>query len=297
MIRTPSPARQGPGPIPEPTLRRLRLHLRRKVSGRRAGELQTRGSAADGIELSQLQLYAPGDDVRRIDAAATARTGEPHVRRLVPERATTTWMVVDVSPSMAFGTQGRLKSDVAEGVAEVVARLTVRHGGSVSMTLAAGADAMIQPPRGGRRALADVRLQLRAGVLPDDTPGDLARCLERVSRLARSAGAVVVISDFRDDGWATAIRRLAARHAVLAVDIRDPMEDELPDAGLLTLIDPETGVLVDVDTSHPALRRLLREAEGERRARVAAVLRSAGAQHVELLTDHDWLRDLGRVLR
>ena len=296
-MRRPSPARQGPGPVPDAVLRRLGLTLRRRLHGRLPGEQRTRGTAADGMELAQLQLYEPGDDVRRIAAAASARTGQAHVRRLVPERAVTTWIVVDVSPSMAFGTTARLKSDVAEGAVETVARLALRDGGGVGLVMAAGDTAPMLPPQGGRTALAAIRAQLRAGVLADGVCGDLARGLDRVARLARSAGLVAIVSDFRDEGWAPSARRLAARHSVLAIDVRDPMEDELPSAGTVTFADPETGELLDLDTSDRALRELLGRAERERRARVAAVLRSAGAQQVELRTDDDWLRELGRVLR
>jgi uncharacterized protein (DUF58 family) len=296
-MRRPSPARQGPGPIPEAMVRRLGLTLRRKVAGLMPGDQPTRGTAADGTELSQLRPYVAGDDVRRLDPAASARTGEPHVRRLVPERAVTTWLVVDVSPSMAFGTTTRLKSDVAEGAAEIVARLALRHGGSVSLTLAAGRDAPVLPPQGGRSALAVLRNRLQEGVLPDGHAGDLGHSLERVARLARATGVVAIVSDFRDEGWETPLRRLAARHAVLAIDVRDPMEDALPAAGTVTFADPETGALFDLDTSDRRLRELLARAVAERRARVADVLRSAGAQHVQLRTDDDWLRELGRVLR
>jgi uncharacterized protein (DUF58 family) len=134
-------------------------------------------------------------------------------------------------------------------------------------------------------------------VAADGVRGDLGRSLERIARLARSAGVVAVVSDFRDDGWAVPLRRLAARHSVIAIDVRDPMEDELPDAGLVAFVDPETGELFDLDTSDRALRELLATAERERRARIAATLRSAGAQHVELRTDDDWLRELARALR
>jgi uncharacterized protein (DUF58 family) len=278
-------------------LRRLGLSLRRRVAGQLVGDAPTRGHAADGTELSQLRPYVPGDDVRRIDPAASARTGEPHVRRLVPERAITTWLVVDVSPSMAFGTTTRLKSDVAQGAAEVVARLATQHGGRVSLALASGPSATVLPPRGGRHALAGVRARLEGGVAADGVRGDLGQNLECVSRLARSAGVVAVVSDFRDDGWAVPLRRLAARHSVMAIDVRDPMEDVLPDAGSITFVDPETGELFDLDTSDRGLRELLAQAEAERRARVAATLRSVGARHVELRTDDDWLRELARALR
>lgn len=292
---TPSPARQGPGPIPPDTLRRLGLTLRRRVAGRLPGGHPTRGTAADGTELSQLQPYIPGDDVRRIDPSASARTGEPHVRRLVPERAVTTWVVADVSPSMAFGSATRLKSDVAEGVVDVVARLAVQHGGNVGLALGG---AGLLPPASGRAALAAVRGAVAAGVIEDGADGGaLGGALERVARLARMAGMVVVVSDFRDEDWVGPFRRLAARHAVVAVEVHDPLEAELPDAGLLVFSDPETGELVELDTSDPGVRGALAAAEAQRRADVASVLRRAGAQHVALGTGDDWLRELGRVLR
>jgi uncharacterized protein (DUF58 family) len=291
----PSPARQGPGPIPPDTLRRLGLTLRRRVAGRLPGGHPTRGTAADGTELSQLQPYVPGDDVRRIDPSASARTGEPHVRRLVPERAVTTWVIADVSPSMAFGTVGRLKSDVAEGVVDVVARLAVQHGGNVGLALGG---ARLLPPASGRVALAAVRGAIGAGVVADGAHGGgLGVALERVARLARMAGSVVVVSDFRDEDWSGPFRQLAARHSVVAVEVHDPLEAELPDAGLLVFSDPETGEVVELDTSDPGVRAAVAQAEAARRAGVAAVLRRAGAQHVALGTGDDWLRELGRVLR
>jgi uncharacterized protein (DUF58 family) len=296
-MRRPSPARQGPGPIPAPALRRLGLTLRRRVAGRLPGDQPTRGTAGDGTELAQLAQYAPGDDVRRLDPAASARTGEPHVRRMVPERAITTWVVVDVSPSMAFGTTTRLKSDVAEGAVDVIARLATRHGGSVSLTIAAGDEALVLPPKGGGHALAALRRALEAGVAADGVPGNLGAALTRTRRLAKAPGVVAIVSDFRDEGWESALRPLAARHSVLAIEVRDPMEDALPDAGVVAFVDPETGDMVDLDTSDRRVRGLLAQAEAERRARVAATLRSAGARHVTLRTDDDWLRELGRVLR
>jgi uncharacterized protein (DUF58 family) len=118
-----------------------------------------------------------------------------------------------------------------------------------------------------------------------------------VSRLARARGIVVVVSDFRDQGWRSPVRRLAARHGVLAVEVVDPREGELVDAGTLVLVDPETGEEVEVDTGSPRLREAFAAAEAERRAAVATELRRAGADRVVLGAERDWLRDLGRGLR
>jgi uncharacterized protein (DUF58 family) len=198
----PSPARQGPGALPADAVARVELALRRRMSGILPGEHASAG-AADGLELVQLRPYEPGDDVRRLDAAASARTAVPHVRLQVPERAVVTWAVLDVSASMAFGSRGRLKSDVTEGVAEVTARLAVRRGGRIGVALAGAATAHERPPAGGRAALAAVRALVRQGVAEDGTDGvPLGAALERVGRLARTSAAVVVVSDFRDAGWA-----------------------------------------------------------------------------------------------
>jgi uncharacterized protein (DUF58 family) len=353
--------RQGPGRLPPAVIARLEHKLRRRTAGALPGEHLTPG-AGDGLELAQLRLYEPGDDVRRLDPAASARTGEPHVRLQVPERAVTTWIVLDVSASMAFGTQGRLKSDVAEGVADVVARVGVRRGGRVALVVAGGEQPRLLPPRPGRGALASLRALVQEGVesdaagapprqasrAPETTgsnrtsgvrfephtgregvqgsedraaagswsvslprsvrrraaeptgaaaaggPSPLAAALTRVGRVARSSGVLVIVSDFRDEGWAAALRAAGARHTVLAVEICDPAEAELPAAGLLTLVDPESGRLVEADTNAPGLRDAYAKADARRRATVAAALRAASADHLVLSTERDWLRDLGR---
>jgi uncharacterized protein (DUF58 family) len=291
----PSAARQGPGPVPEEAVARVELALRRRMAGVMPGEHPSAG-AAEGLELVQLRPYEPGDDVRRLDAAATARTGVPHVRLQVPDRAIVTWAVLDVSPSMAFGSQARLKSDVTEGVAEVVARLAVRRGGRIGVALAGSGEPVELPPAGGRAALAAVRALGRRGVAADGAPGvTLGAALGRVARLARTRAAVIVVSDFRDADWAPALSGMAARHAVLAVEVTDPLEAALPAAGLLTVRDPETGALVDVDTADPRVRAAYAQAEHDRRAGVAASLRRAGARHLRLESGADWLRELGRV--
>src|ERR671937_2275003 len=234
----------------------------------------------------------------RLDAA-TARTGEPHVRLHVPERTLTTWLVVDVSPSMAFGTADRLKSDVADGVARVIARLAVRRAGRVAlMTFGAGRPQLLRP-RASKPGLVSVRRALGEGVVPDGQadPDALAHALVRLGKVPQHAGLVVVVSDFRDqEGWTRPLGMLRARHSVLAVEVRDPREGELPDAGPLALVDPETGELIQVDTSRRTVRRRFAEIEAEERAGVARELRRLRVEHVVVSTEGDWLRQLGRRL-
>ncbi len=291
-------ARQGPGGLPGDAVARVDVALTRRAGGVLPGEHRTSGVGA-GTELAQLRPYEPGDDPRRLDPAASARTGVPHVRQHVPERALTTWLVLDVSASMAFGTGQRLKSDVAEGVAEVAALLAVRRGGRIAVVMAGSDRLRLLPPRGGRGAIAAVRRLIRDGVAPDGLPATagLDQALGRVRRLARAPGLVIVASDLREDGWQRPLRALAQRHGAVAVEIHDPREAELPDAGHLVLVDPETGRQVQASTSSPALRRAYAAAEAERRAGVATAVRRAGADHVVLSTGDDWLRELARRMR
>ena len=295
------PGRQGPGRMPSSVVARIDVGMRRRVAGVLPGEHRAPGAGA-GTELAQLRPYEPGDDARRFDAAASARTGVLHVREHVPERALTTWLVCDVSASMAFGTALRLKSDIGEGVGDVVSLLAVRRGGRIGLVRCGGERLFVLAPRGGRGAHARVRAALREGVACDGVAGaaaaSLGSALERVRRIAKQPGLVVIVSDFRDPaGWQRPLRALGARHELAAIEIGDPREAALPDSGELVVIDPETGEPVEVHTSDPRLRAAFEDAEGARRADVASALRGAGALKVSLSTDEDWLRALARRLR
>jgi uncharacterized protein (DUF58 family) len=295
----PPSARQGPGPIAQPLIEALDVTISRLVARMLPGDRRA-AVVGVGTELAQLRPYEIGDDVRHIDSAATARTGQAHVRLHVPERALTTWIVLDVSPSMAFGTARRLKADVGEGVALVFGRLGVRRAGSVGLVGFGAAAPRVLPPRGTKPGMVALRRMLAEGVAPDGQhdPGGMAGALRRVARLARQPGLVVLISDFRDQrAWEQPLGSLRMRHSVFAVEIVDPREAELPGVGHLVLVDPESGARVEVDTSRSRVRRRFAELERERRKAVAQELRRLRIDHVTLSTGEDWLLTLGRHLR
>jgi uncharacterized protein (DUF58 family) len=298
LALAPPPGSQGPGPMPSRLIEALDLALVRRAAGTIPGEHKSPGAGL-GTELAQLREYQPGDDVRQLDAAASARMGTPHVRLQVPERLMTCWIVLDVSPSMAFGTGARLKSDVAAGVATVLGRLAVRRGGRAGLILCGGEAESVLPPRSGRRASAAIERAVRAGVVPDRAgdPDSLARALARVRRLARVPGLVAVVSDFRSEGWEPSLRALGQRHSLVAVDIRDPREQALPAVGTLRLVDPESGVEVEANTRDERVRRRYAEREQARRASLRDALRAAAAEQLVLDTDSPWLETLGRRLR
>jgi uncharacterized protein (DUF58 family) len=293
----PPAGRQGPGAVPGVLVEALDLAFVRRAGGVSAGEHRGTGVGA-GTELAQLRPYQPGDDVRQLDPAATARTGIPHVRQHVPERLLTTWLALDVSPSMAFGTADRLKSDVAEGVVDVLGALSVRRGGRVALLTFGAAQTRLVPPRGGRGARIALRRALAEGVAPDGEVGEsIMPTLARLGRVARLRSLIVLISDFAGPPeWARSLAALAARHTMLCVEVRDPREQTLPSVGRLAMVDPETGARIEVDTADGRLRKRFADRAAAEREEVAAAMRRAGAEHVVLSTEGAWARELGRRL-
>jgi uncharacterized protein (DUF58 family) len=284
--------------MPRALIDALGLGMVRRAAGGVPGDLRA-ASTGGGSELAQLRVYETGDDVRNIDAAATARTGEPHVRVHVPERTHVTWLVIDLSPSMAFGSASRLKADVAEGAALVLARLAVRRAGSLGVVTFGGDAVRLVRPRASKPAMLGLRRTLEAGVARDGhrDPHGLAHALKELAEVAKAPGLVAVISDWREhDGWVAPLTSLRARHAVLAIDIGDPRESELPAVGRLVVVDPETGETLEVDTSR-RVRERFAELEAKRRDELASTLRRARVDHVTLSTEGDWLLALGRRLR
>lgn len=291
-IRTPE--RPGPGPLSASSLRALELAVGRRVDGLLAGDYRS-AFAGVGSELWQVRPYEPGDDVRRIEWNVTARTGTPHVRVELAERVLVTWLVLDASASMAFGTAERRKADVAEGVAVAVGYAATRRGNRLG-AIAFGERPTVEPPRQGRRGLLDTLQLLRE--LPAEGTGGLDDALELADRVIRQRALVIVVSDFRGTvSWRAPLMRLAARHSVLAVEVRDPREQELADVGELRLVDPETGRQLRVDTSDRALRERFAAAAADERRSLVAALAAAGVRHVALSTEGDWLRPLAAFLR
>jgi uncharacterized protein (DUF58 family) len=282
----------------EGLLRALDVSIGRRVEGLLAGDFRSSVLGA-GSELAMMRPYVPGDDVRRIDWNVTARTGEPHVRVDLAERVLVTWLVLDASVSMQFGTADRRKADVAEGVAVAIGHLATRRGNRLGVVAFGGAEFVAIPPRQGRVGLVGLLAALR-GEPPAEGPGAsaLPEALRRAGALARQRSLVVVVSDFRgSQEWRKPLLELAGHHDVIAVEIRDQREQELPNVGLLYLVDPETGRQLRVDTRSRRLRERFAVAAAAERGQVARTLASVGVRHTVLTTSGDWLRPLVTFLR
>jgi uncharacterized protein (DUF58 family) len=286
-----TPDRPGPGPLPEGFLRALDLQIGRRIDGLLSGEHRT-AAIGIGTELAQIREWEPGDDVRRIDWNATARSNTVQVRVDVAERALTSWVVLDVSPSMRFGTADRRKWDVAEGVAVATGHLASRRGNRIGVVTFGGTDSLMLRPRQGRVGLLAVLLAVRREPETERVGAtSIGTALTQVARVARQRSLVAVVSDFRGPrDWRAPLLQLASRHAVVAVEITDPREQELPNVGHLWLVDPETGRKLHVDTGRRKLREGFAAAAAKERAALASALAALGVPHLVLSTAGDWLR-------
>jgi uncharacterized protein (DUF58 family) len=263
-----------------------------------------------GSERAESREYRLGDDVRRMDWAVTARTTIPHVGDLIADRELTTTALVDLSPSMEFGTVTWEKRDLAMAATTAFGAMTTRMGSRFGATVLSGDPAKPVrelPALVGRDALRRVTRALattpRSGIdrpLPVPRPSGpgLAEALDRLGKRPMRRGLVVVVSDWLGDpsAWERPLRALSARHQVLAIEVSDPRELSLPSMGLLTLVDPETGSLLEVDTGSAKLRERYAAAAAAQRAAVADALRRSRAGHLLLRTDRDWLLDVVRYV-
>jgi uncharacterized protein (DUF58 family) len=320
----------------EAVLRRLELTIVRRLDGLLQGD-HLGLLPGQGTELAEGREYVPGDDVRRMDWNLTARTSVPHVRDVVADRELETWVLVDATASMDFGTARLEKRDLAVIALAAIGFLTERAGNRVGLQVLHGGRLLSRPARTGRAHLFGLLRTLLElpRTPPGATPGSapaagtsapgisgpgtsgpgtsapgetaLARALRTLHRTVGRRGLVVAVSDFLDDpsdgpdpdsrgvfDWERPMRLLADRHQLLAVEVLDPRELTLPDVGLVTLMDPETGRRREVSTANRELRERYATAAREQRAAIAAALRRCGVARLELRTDRDWIRDLVR---
>ena len=288
----------GRADLPVALLRALQLDVGRRIDGLLAGEFRS-SRHGEGTELAQLRPYVPGDDVRLIEWNVTARTNVPHVRVNLAERVLVTWLVLDVSPSMSFGTAERRKCDVATGAALAVGHVATRRGNRLGVLTFGGREDQTLPPAQGRHGLLGLLTALQEEPeLEGGGATSVGSALGRAGAVARQRGLVVVVSDFRGPlDWRPPLLQLLPRHDVLALEIRDRREQELPDVGEVWLVDPETGRQVRVDTRSASLRERFAIAAAEERSGVARVLSALGVSHTVLTTEGDWLRALAVFLQ
>ena len=277
-------------------LRKLELTVRRKLDGVLHGD-HLGLIPGPGSEPGESRLYQPGDDVRRMDWSVTARTTHPHVRQLIADRELETWLVVDMSASLDFGTTGCEKRDLAVAAAAAIAFLNSGGGNRLGAVITNGETMTRVPALSGR--LHEHTLLRTIATMPKapvGVRGNLATAIDALRRPERRRGMAVVISDFLGPiNWMRPLRAIAGRHEVLGIEVLDPRDVELPDVGDVILQDAESGVTREftIDTQ---LRDDFAKAAAAHRTEVARTLRRCDAPLLTLRTDRDWIADVVRFV-
>ena len=277
-------------------LRTLELTVRRRLDGVLHGD-HLGLIPGPGSEPGDAREYQPGDDVRQMDWSVTARTTHPHVRQTVADRELETWLVVDLSSSLDFGTALCEKRDLAVAAASAVTYLAGGSDNRIGAVVATGDRMLRIPARGGRvHAQAMLRRIATTPHAAEGVRGDLRGALESLRRPERRRGLAVVISDFLGPiDWERSLRALSGRHELLGIEVLDPRDLELPDAGDVVLFDPESGRTREFATT-PRLRADFAQAAAAHRHAVESTLRRCGAPRLSLSTDRDWIADVVRFV-
>jgi uncharacterized protein (DUF58 family) len=273
---------------PDALLRRLEWTVIRRLDGLLQGDYRTlfRGF---GLDLADIREYQYHDDVRHIDWNVTARLATPYVREYNEDREVTAWFLLDLSPSVDFGSTDVRKRAVLADFVTVLARLLTKHGNRVgALFYGDGVEEMIPARSGRRHVLHILNVLLKRPVLKRSQATNLQDFLETAFAVMPRRSLVFVISDFiTTPGWGKPLAQLAKRHEILAVRLYDPLEMEMPDLGMLVIEDAETGEQLFVDTHDKGFRRRFAEAAQRRARELRYALRDAGVDALELCTDDD----------
>jgi uncharacterized protein (DUF58 family) len=270
----------------ETILRRLEWTTLRRLDGILHGDYRTllRGV---GLDLADLREYQFHDDVRHIDWNVTARMQTPYVRQFTEDRDINAWFLVDLSPSANFGSGDRNKRDLTIDYVAMMARLLTQHGNRVgAMLFGSTVDTVILPRADRRHVLRLVHRMTHRPLLGAVGTTQLSLLLHRANEIVKRRSAIFVVSDFiSEEGWQHALGRLAERHDVTVARIFDPLEVELPNVGLMTLEDPETGEQLFVDTTDPKLRARYAKEFAARELALAEAFAHAGVDPMQLATN------------
>lgn len=276
-------------------LRRLELDIKMRLDGLLQGDY--RGLVpGHGSEPGETRRYEPGDDVRRIDWNVTARMREPFIRQSIADRELETAVAVDLTPSLDFGTANSEKRDLAAAATAAIGFLTLRIGNRFGAELIRPDRIESIPARQGRDHVLHVVDQVLNAPRGEGSATTLAEGVARLRGPHRRRGLRAVISDFLDESdWPTEMKRVSARNQLIAVEIVDPRELQLPNVGTLAVVDPETGRRREVNTSK-RVRERYAAAAAEQRAGIVTAMDESRTRHLQLSTDRDWLYDVVRFV-
>ena len=279
-------------------LKRLDWQVVRRLDGILQGDYRSLFTG-HGFDLAEIREYQPEDDIRYMDWNVTARMDAPYVRQYIEDREITAWLLLDLSPSIDFGTANSRKRDLVVDFAGVMSRLLTRHGNKVGAMFFSSAVDEVVAPKGGQQQILRLIHQL---VRPDRHDNvvkgkvtDLAAILDRAGQQLQRRSLVFVVSDFiAEEDWEASLGRLCQRHEVLAVWLTDPREEEIPPIGPLVLEDAETGQQVYVDTRDAGFQARFRQLVDERRSRIERLFARHGVDAMRLSTDGNLVSEIAR---
>lgn len=280
---------------PDRILLRLDLQVIRRLDGLLQGDYRSL-FYGNGVDFADLREYQPEDDIRYIDWNVTARMDIPYVRKYVEDREITAWFLLDLSPSVDFGTEQNLKRTVLIDFVTTFARVLTRHGNRVGAILYNNQVERVIPARGGRtHVLRLINDLLKQPSVSPSSFTNLTPLLEHGLSTIRQRSVVFIVSDFISaSGWERPLRLLNRRHEVLAIRLFDPREIELPDVGIIIMEDAETGEQLYVDTHDKRFRQRFAEAARQREAELSQTFKQAGVDMLSLSTQEDLVRAIVR---
>lgn len=276
-------------------VRRLEIRTRRVVEESLAGSYHSVFKGR-GMEFAEVREYEPGDDVRSIDWNVSARMGHPFVKKFTEERELTVMLLVDVSGSEHFGTAMSTKVRIAAEISALLAFSAIRNNDRVGLILFTDRVETFVPPRKGREHGLRVLREVLA-FEPEGRRTDIALALEVLRRVVPKRAVVFLVSDFQADGYERVLRVLARKHDVVALNVLDPREADLPPVGLLAAVDPESGERVLVDAGSPRVRRTYAARAEARRSATREILSRTGIEMLELSTAQPYEQPLVRFFR
>lgn len=273
-------------------IKRIEITARHLVTDSLAGEYHSVFKGM-GMEFDEMRPYSPGDDVRRIDWNVTARMNTPYIRKYQEERELTVFLAVDASGSSDFGTTGQFKRELAAELAAVLSFAATTNNDKVGLLIFTDKPELIVPPRKGKRHVLRMVRDLLV-FTPEGRGTSIESALDTINRVVKRRSIIFLISDFLVEP--ESLRRpLAAtnrRHDVIALDLHDPMEHQIPDVGLMVLEDAETGELEWVDTSNKAWREAFEARTLDLEQQKRRLLSSLAIDHIQISTDKDYVVEL-----
>ena len=271
-------------------IRRIELRTRRLVNSMFAGQYHSVFKGR-GMNFEEVREYAPGDEIRSIDWNVTARMNAPYIKKYTEERELTVMLLVDVSASGIFGSVELSKRELAAEVASILAFSAINNNDKVGLILFTDRIELFIPPKKGRlHTLRLIREMLYFE--PEGRGTDLAGALDYLNLVVSRRSVVFMISDFLAPDFTKALTVTSKRHDLVAMPVIDKGESELPNVGIVTLEDAETGAQIDVNTNSKAVRRALQEINADRLADLEYLLRSRRVDIVRLSTSEDYLIQL-----